>query len=169
MASISTQIQTRASKAWSQYMWEIVGLTSVILISSVMGFVASAMLLNAADTDSTSDTWDTAARWIGGINIVLFAAMLGFGIYIMYRAVRYEKSGRRVLAPRWKTQGGAVKPVSTVKPVTTAKPVAPVKPAPTVKPAAPAQSVTPAKSSSSSTTSVSAGSNEPTQGYDLFD
>lgn len=111
MVSISTKIQTRASEAWSQYMKEIIGLTSVILITSVMGFIASAMLLNAADTESTSDSWDTAARWIGAINIVLFAVLLGFGIYIMYRAAKHEKSGFRVTAPRWKTQGGTVKPV----------------------------------------------------------
>lgn len=124
MVSISTKIQTRASEAWSQYMKEIIGLTSVILITSVMGFIASAMLLNAADTESTSDSWDTAARWIGGINIVLFAVLLGFGIYIMYRAAKHEKSGFRVTAPRWKTQGGTVKPVTPVKSVATVKPVA---------------------------------------------
>lgn len=78
----------------SQFLTEIVAITSVLIITSVMGFIASAMLINAAGTEDKSESWDTIARGVATVNIILFGTLLGFGIYIMWHAIRTEKSQR---------------------------------------------------------------------------
>lgn len=65
-----------------------------------MGFIASAMLINAAGTEETSESWDTIARGVATVNIILFGTLLGFGIYIMWHAVRTERSKRAAAEPK---------------------------------------------------------------------
>lgn len=78
----------------THFLTEIIGLTSVVIITSIMGFIASAMLINAANTDIRSNLWNTIARGVATVNIILFGALLGFGIYIMWHAVRTERTKR---------------------------------------------------------------------------
>lgn len=73
-----------------KFMKGILALTIIVIFSSIFGFIASAMLLNGADTDSQSDHWKSVARGIGGWNIVMFGALLAIGIYVMVDAHKYH-------------------------------------------------------------------------------
>ncbi len=79
----------------SGFLYATIGLTAVIIIACCFGFVASAMLLHAADADSLSDGWKRSARGLGGWNLAMFFGLLVFGVYIMVKAVQYKDANRQ--------------------------------------------------------------------------
>ena len=94
-------------KGITYYMYTVIAVMSILIISAVFAWIASVLLLMAADQENLSHDWKKIARGIGGFNIVLQAGLVVGAIFLIVKAVQYEHSNKKAMHMLYRKGGAA--------------------------------------------------------------
>jgi len=113
--TLSQKEQRTVKKGVTKFMVLIIAFVCVVMVVAFFGFVNSAALINGGVRSSNLPTsYKKAAKGLGAFYIVLLAVTVGFGGYILYAALHYEKHNKATISKLfhgggqtgWQAQGG---------------------------------------------------------------